>query len=62
MRKTQEKVAGALPVIGSAWRSRKRHEGGTADDGDTTRFAVEPLGAFFGMARKASGRTWTFTG
>jgi hypothetical protein len=62
MRKTQGKVAGALPVFGSAQRSRKRHEGGTADNGEPTNFAVEPLGAFFGMARKASGRTWTFTG
>jgi hypothetical protein len=37
---------------------RTRHcEHGIADSGDAARFAVEPLGAFFGMARKASERT-----
>ena len=68
MRKTETKAAGALPVSGSErWRSQERHrrrhcEYGTPDNGDAARFAVEPLGAFFGMARKASERTWTFTG
>jgi hypothetical protein len=73
MRKTWAEAAGALPVSGSDDGAPRNgtsdgtadtalRDSGIADSGDAARFAVEPLGAFFGMARKASERTWSFTG